>query len=327
MDVNEVPEYIEEQVNEYKNETYDLLDYTKIVFFAYLVKRYGVDKFRKKIEKEFDNYDKRTVDRLEKNIVKIDKIMANINDEKKTPSILLNKPSEEDIKSLLFKLDTTSTKKSREVFIKRIENFYKETSKTLKKEYIQETEYLSKKVSQYDKIQKVVPYYNKDGTVRAHFDIAGYNSMVYNTNLTASAWNSTIKNAQRTGNDLVYVEPHPFSCPLCQEWQGKIYSVSTKNPIYPHISIALDGGLKHPNCKHAITEYTNQEETSKYTSGDWVDRYNARQKKQSLELERKRLKNDREIFKKLGNNEEVDKLNQKISKLNQKITEQKNIMR
>ena len=325
---DDVPNYIEKQVNEYKNETYDLLDYTKIIFFSYLVKRYGIDKFRKKINNAFDKYDRNTIKRLEKDYSKIDEMVQKINDkiETKTLKNIGIKPNKEELESLLFKLDKTSTKKSREVFIKRIENFYKSTEKTLKKEYIDEKSYLSKKVSQYDKIQKVVPYYNKDGTVRAYFDIAGYNSMVYNTNLTSSAWNSTIKNAEKTGNGLVYVEPHPFSCPLCQEWQGKIYSLTSYNPIYPSIEQAIKGGLKHPNCKHNITEYYGQIPNSKYTSDEWVDRYNARQKKQSLELERKRVKNDIEIYKGLGNMEEVDKLNQRVKVLNSHIKEQKRLM-
>ena len=49
-----------------------------------------------------------------------------------------------------------------------------------------------KKLTQYDKVEKVVAYHNQDGTIRAYHDIASYNSMVYNTNLTSGAWNETI---------------------------------------------------------------------------------------------------------------------------------------
>lgn len=322
---DKVPEYIDEQVNEYKNETYELLDYIKIVCFAYLVKKISFKDFKKKIDDEFDKYDIHTIKRLSKDYKAISKMVKEMNDAVATP-LNVPKPNLEELSKLKFSLDTTSTKKSKDIYIKRIENFYKSTEKTLKKEYIDEKAYLSKKVSQYDKIQKVVPYYNKDGTIRAYFDIAGYNSMVYNTNLTSSAWNATIDNAKESGNDLVYVEPHPFSCPLCQEWQGKIYALSNNHPVYPNIEEALKGGLKHPNCKHNITEYYGQKETEIYTSNEWVEKYNARQKKQSLELERKRLKNDREIYKGLENNEEVDKINGKIRKLNSKIKEQKELM-
>lgn len=322
---DKVPEYIDEQVNEYKNETYELLDYIKIVCFAYLVKKISFKDFKKKLDDEFDKYDIHTIKRLSKDYKAISKMVKEMNDAVATP-LNVPKPNLEELSKLKFSLDTTSTKKSKDIYIKRIENFYKNTEKTLKKEYIDEKAYLSKKVSQYDKIQKVVPYYNKDGTIRAYFDIAGYNSMVYNTNLTSSAWNATIDNAKESGNDLVYVEPHPFSCPLCQEWQGKIYALSNNHPVYPNIEEALKGGLKHPNCKHNITEYYGQKETAIYTSNEWVEKYNARQKKQSLELERKRLKNDREIYKGLENNEEVDKINNKIRKLNSKIKEQKELM-
>lgn len=322
---DKIPSYIEEQVNDYKNETYELLDYIKIVCFAYLVKKISYKDFTKKLEAEFSKYDARTAKRFSKDFKSIEEMAKEMNDAVRTPIDTL-KPNEKDLDKLLFKLDKTSTKTANDIYIKRIKDFYKGTEKTLKKEYINANAYLSKKVGQYDKIQKVIAYRNKDGTVRAYFDIASYNSMVYNTNLTSTAWNATIENAKEVGNDLVYVEPHPFSCPLCQEWQGKIYALSNNHPVYPNIEEAIKGGLKHPNCKHNITEYYGQKETDIYTSNEWADKYQARQKKQSLELERKRLKNDRNIYKELKNNEEVDNINNKIRKLNSKIKEQKEII-
>ena len=36
------------------------------------------------------------------------------------------------------------------------------------------------------------------------------------------------------------------------EWQGKILSSSGNNSDYPSLQEAMDGGLFHPNCRHAI---------------------------------------------------------------------------
>ena len=151
--------------------------------------------------------------------------------------------------------------------------------------------------------------------------------MVYNTNLTSSAWNETINYCYENNTDIVYVEPHPFSCPLCQEWQGKFYSLTGKSSKYENIENAYKGGLKHPNCKHNITTNVGQKETDDYSSDEWKDRYQARQKKQALELKRKRLKTDRDIYKELNNYEEVDKINAQIRTLNSAIKEQKELMK
>ena len=61
-------------------------------------------------------------------------------------------------------------------------------------------------------------------------------------------------------------------------------------------------------------------------SNEWKDRYQARQKKQALELKRKRLKTDRDIYKELNNYEEVDKINAQIRTLNSAIKEQKELI-
>ena len=151
--------------------------------------------------------------------------------------------------------------------------------------------------------------------------------MVYNTNLTSSAWNETINYCYENNTDIVYVEPHPFSCPLCQEWQGKFYSLTGKSSKYENIENAYKGGIKHPNCKHNITTNVGQKETDDYSSDEWKDRYKARQKKQALELKRKRLKTDRDIYKELNNYEEVDKINAQIRTLNSAIKEQKELMK
>lgn len=317
-------EYIEEEVNNYKEKSYELLDYVKIMCFAYLIAKKPLHIFDKDLKDKLNEYQKYGNKALILSDKKLSDIILQVVQKNAIQSKI--KPKKSVLNELKFDLDTKSQVKANDRYYRIIKDFYKKTSKTLEKEYINETEYLSKKLTQYDKIEKVVPYHNKDGSVRAYFDIAGYNSMVYNTNLTNSAWNSSIESLDKMGNDLVYVPSHPFACPLCQEWQGKIYSLTGANKNYPRIDVALDGGLKHPNCKHVIEGYWGQKETSKYSNGEWVEKYEARQKKQALELQKERLNNDKKIFQKLGNQEEVDKINGKIKTLNASIKEQKSIM-
>ncbi len=322
---DEISEVINEEVQSYSKENYDYLDEVKKLVFICLIGKISYDIFKGKLNKINSKYNKIEKNRTSKGYKKVkDKVIKS----NKTPiSSKKIEFTKEDLAQLLFKLDKTSQIKAKEKFIRVITNYYKTTLKTAKKEYISIDDYLKKKLTQYDKVEKVVAYHNQDGTVRAYHDIASYNSMVYNTNLTSSAWNETINYCYENNTDIVYVEPHPFSCPLCQEWQGKFYSLTGKSSKYENIENAYKGGLKHPNCKHNITTNVGQRETDKYSSPEWEERYKARQKKQALELKRKRLKTDRDIYKELNNYEEVDKINAQIRTLNSSIKEQKKLMK
>ena len=322
---DEISEVINEEVQSYSKESYDYLDEVKKLVFTCLIGKISYDIFKGKLNKINSKYNKIEKNRTSKGYKKVkDKVIKS----NKTP--ISSKKidfTKEDLVQLLFKLDKTSQIKAKDKFIKIITNYYKKTLKTAKKEYISIDDYLKKKLSTYDKVEKVVAYHNQDGTIRAYHDIASYNSMVYNTNLTSSAWNETINYCYENDTDIVYVEPHPFSCPLCQEWQGKFYSLTGKSSKYGNIENAYKGGLKHPNCKHNITTNVGQQETDDYSSDEWIERYQARQKKQALELKRKRLKTDRDIYKELNNYEEVDKINAQIRTLNSSIKEQKKLMK
>ena len=322
---DEISEVINEEVQSYSKESYDYLDEVKKLVFTCLIGKISYDIFKSKLNKINSKYNKIEKNRTSKGYKKVkDKVIKS----NKTPiSSKKIEFTEKDLAQLLFKLDKTSQIKAKDKFIKIITNYYKTTLKTAKKEYISIDDYLKKKLTQYDKVEKVVAYHNQDGTIRAYHDIASYNSMVYNTNLTSSAWNETINYCYENNTDIVYVDPHPFSCPLCQEWQGKFYSLTGKSSKYENIENAYKGGLKHPNCKHNITTNVGQKETDDYSSDEWKDRYQARQKKQALELKRKRLKTDRDIYKELNNYEEVDKINAQIRTLNSAIKEQKELMK
>lgn len=204
-----------------------------------------------------------------------------------------------------------------------MQKYYKSRLKTLDNGYIDKQTYLTNLVKRYDDTQSIIPYYNKDGTIRSYHNIASYNSMLYNVNLNRSGWNRTIYDSKLLENDLVYLPAHPFACPLCMEWQGRIYSVSGKSLKYPAKDEAVNGGIGHPNCKHQWVIYwgIEQQQTDTYDSEKWQEKYENKQKIQSLQLERTKLKNDREILKGLGNYDEIDKINSRIKKFNSKIKE------
>lgn len=145
--------------------------------------------------------------------------------------------------------------------------------------------------------------------------------MVYNTNLTSTAWNATFDACVELNEDIVYVEPHPYACPNCQLYQGRFYSITGKSLSYPSLDIAVEGGLKHPNCKHILTTYYGQEETDKYSGPEYEKMYDNRQKLNAVNLSLSRLENDKQIYAQIGNQEMVEKTENKILRLLDERTE------
>lgn len=185
------------------------------------------------------------------------------------------------------------------------------------------TEYLSNLVTKYDKLDKTIPYFNKDGSIKCYNTIATYNSMLYNWNLTHSAWNRTNYDAEILGNDLQYLVAHPYSCPNCMYYQGKVYTTNPNNKKYPQKSEAIDGGVGHPNCKHTWTLYWDKDQIQdeKWNSNEWEEKYKNDQKTKSLNLEKSRLLSDRRIYKSLGQQDKVDECTSKIKTIREKMQE------
>lgn len=183
--------------------------------------------------------------------------------------------------------------------------------------------YLSELVSKYDKLDKTIPYYNKDGSIKCYNTIATYNSMLYNWNLTHSAWNRTEYDGDYLDNPLRYLVAHPYSCPMCMMYQGKVYTTDPRDKRYPQKEIAIEGGVGHPNCKHVWTIYWGQDQIQrdKYNNDEWEERYKTQQKIQSLDLEKSRLLSDRRIYKSLGNQGKVDECTTKIKAIREKKKE------
>ena len=295
--------YITNEVNSYKEETTEYLDQVKILLFSCLLLGTAfIDKFDK-LSKEYQ------IKMINKQAEGIDHIKE-----------VINAPNTSDIsetyKNTLqeLKLDTTSQSTANKKFGVRVKQYYKIALKSVGIDNINIKEYLIKKLDKYEAIEKVVRY--KNGS---YYGIDTYNSMVYNTNLTRTAWSETIKRNAVEGNDLVYVIPHMYSCPLCQEWQGMTYSISGHTQGYMKLETAIENGLLHPNCKHVIVAYAGQEDDFTYSTPEWEEKYDIKQKINALNLKKSRLRNENIISAKLDDYENIDKNKKKISAINKEI--------
>ena len=299
--------YITNEVNSYKEETTEYLDQVKILLFSCLLLGTAfIDKFDK-LSKEYQ------IKMINKQAEGLDHIKE-----------VINAPNTSDIsetyKNTLqeLKLDTTSQSAANKKFGVRVKQYYKNALKSVGIDNINIKEYLIKKLDKYEAIEKVVRY--KNGS---YYGIDAYNSMVYNTNLTRTAWSETIKRNYVEGNDLVYVIPHMYSCPLCQEWQGMTYSISGHTQGYMKLETAIENGLLHPNCKHVIVAYAGQEDDFTYSTPEWEEKYDIKQKINALNLKKSRLRNENIISAKLDDYENIDKNKKKISAINKEIRELK----
>ena len=330
----DISTYIKAQVYEYKKDTTGLMDDIKYIFFSYLILNMGKQAFNKKIDEKMVEHSTAMNNKAEITYKAIADLTKYINGGIYTTKE--QKTLKSGLKDLLkkYEKDYTSTKTENDKYIRVIKNYYNRTEKTIAKEWVQKDAYLGKKVTEYDKIEKSVAYKRetaKNGI--AYYDIASYDSMVYNSNLTKTAIQENIKDAGRRGYDAVYVEPHPYSCPLCMEWQGKFYSLTGEtigqsvNGYTIKMLLSDCKGLFHPNCSHTFHKVEEDNKaTNRYSGGRWNEQYDAKQKKQSLELKKKRLLNDNKIYRELNDEASIDENKAKIKRLNEEIKKYKNMM-
>lgn len=193
---------------------------------------------------------------------------------------------------------------------------------------------LAEFVDKYKELDKTIPYFSHaTGVIKSYQTITTYLNMLYNVNLTRSAWNRAIYDAKLLGNHLWYLPAHPFACPHCMKYQGYVYVDEPPTPRETNIlrqyglpgewekEDAINGGVGHPNCKHVWTSYWSQEQIQddKYDDAEWEEKYKNRQKIQSLELEKSRLLSDRRVYKNLEQQDLVDKTTSKIKRIREKI--------
>jgi hypothetical protein len=220
-------------------------------------------------------------------------------------------------------------------YVNRHIKYYESTQKGLELATDKEA-YLSNIVKKYDKIDKSIPYFSHTtGKIVSYQTIATYNSMLYNWNLTHSAWNRTEYDAKYLGNNLQYLVAHPYACPHCMEYQGFVYADDTPTKQEYKVLMkygkrgqymkedAIKGGVGHPNCKHSWTIFwdIDQVQEDKYNSSEWEEEYEREQKKQALDLEKSRLLSDRRIYQELGDQSKVDELTTKIKAIRDKKKE------
>lgn len=218
-------------------------------------------------------------------------------------------------------------------FIKQKQKEYKRSIKTIQRiesratdseisKYnteIAKNEYLKQKVQRYT--SQIVPYFSKTtGEKIRDVELSTYCSMIHNTNLTRTGWNTTLNDAENLQQKKFIIPYHSFSCPYCVAHQNKVLDTKQVMKLIGHIE-EQEGDILHPNCKCILTFYDKGIKYKKatYSKGELEEQYQIRQKVNSLTLEQEKLSADIRIQNSLGNRDEADNLKQQKKKINQEI--------
>jgi hypothetical protein len=85
-----------------------------------------------------------------------------------------------------------------------------------------------------------------------------YAQTVVRSNMTQAATETQFTRMEELGEDLVEISSHLGARPLCEPYQGKIYSLSGTSKNYPPLSSTSYGdpaGLFGINCRHVMYPY------------------------------------------------------------------------
>ena len=296
-----------------------LQNQTKQLFFRCLDEGRDIDYFRKELEKIWGTND---TDYIEEQIIEYRAYIHYENTGKE-----MTKEEKKEIKPVGLVSTVGAILLTNELFKKAKTKEYKVRSESYGYK-TNKDEYLVKLVPKYT--NDIKPYY-RAGQPKTRENLVRlvspntYNSMVYNTTLTQNSWRQTLNDGLDLGKDKFIIYYHPFSCEHCIDHQ---YKIMDRFECLDILGTAEEGSteLLHPNCKCELQIYDSMKyniykKQYAFTNEEKIDISNIRQKVNSLTLEKERLLSDKAIYKRLGAEEDIDKVNSKIKKVNKSIKE------
>jgi len=84
-----------------------------------------------------------------------------------------------------------------------------------------------------------------------------YANMVARSTTREVTNTATILQVSELGYDLVKMSEHPGACPICQKYEGRVYSISGKDKRLPKLDVVFSSGYAniHPRCRHVLEPY------------------------------------------------------------------------
>lgn len=310
-----------------------MMNKTKELYFQCLEENKSVEFFENEVSKIWDNVDHRFMD---KQIAELRELVHNDNVEQ---AINIGRfKNKEHLETLGWTYDDEFFKLTPESDFKAFEKRYKKNVVTNYKvahnsiQNADKEEYLIKKLKAYDRqVNQVVAYYKKSGGFSHFVKLSSYLAMVHNVDLTRSAWNQTLADAEKLDKSTFIIPPHPFSCPECYKYQNYElpYTLVRQWLDKARISEVIrqgstTGDILHPNCKCTLSIYWSPTQISNdmISKAENEEQYHIRQKVNSLTLKRTNIKTEMKIAKSIPDEGLVDKYKKQISKINKAIRDE-----
>lgn len=294
------------------------LNKTMLTYFRYLIEQKEPEKMLKFLNKEYTiNHDYMIVaiEEIKQLVIKQDEIKTLEDLRQFIPNILEINPIED-------------FKRTEIDYAQRVLNKYTQDLADLESQE-DKTQYLTTKINNYSKnVEQYIPYFH-NGFVWSMQNLATYNSMLYNVNLTRTAWNQSYKDSILLENDKFIINTHPFACSHCLQHQGKIY---TRKELEDIISVSVEDGAKeilHPNCKCTLSLYWDKSQLDRQNKTTAED-YKLDQKAKSLQREINKHRTEKQAFEEIGNDLMADKKRKQLSRMRKELRglkEQKEIIR
>lgn len=114
---------------------------------------------------------------------------------------------------------------------------------------------------------KYITIINKNGDPMS-FKIKSYANLVARTKLQEASTQAVVNTTIRVGGDLIQVSSHNTTTPICQEFEGKIFSLTGNDPDFPKAT-ALSPF--HPNCLHSISTVFREALEIQKTLDQYID--------------------------------------------------------
>jgi hypothetical protein len=179
-----------------------------------------------------------------------------------------------------------------------------------------ETQFLTTRINNFKKIENYIPYFHA-GVVWSMQNLATYNSMLYNVNLTRTAWNQSYKDSLILDNDKFIVNSHPFACKYCLQHQGQTF---TRQEIKDLVGNADVGSkeILHPNCKCTLGLYWDKSQLERQNLTTEAD-YEIDQKAKALQRQIDKRRTEKKAYEEIGNDVMAEKRRKQLSRMREEL--------
>lgn len=283
------------------------LNKTELTYFRNLLEEKNPQEMLEYLNKEYTidhTYMIKAIDEIKQIVRKADRLTKLQEIRQTIPNILEINPIED-------------FKRSELDYAQRVLNKYTQDLADIKTQK-DKTKYLTTKIKTYDRnVEQYIPYFH-NGFVWSMQNLATYNSMLYNVNLTRTAWNQSYKDSILLENDKFIINTHPFACPHCLQHQGKIY---TRQELEDITGIAVEDGAKeilHPNCKCTLSIYWDKSQLERQNKTTEED-YRLDQKAKSLQRQINKRRTEKQAFEDIGNEEMADERRKQLSRMYEEL--------